>query len=104
MGNKILKALSKNLGFKLLAVAFAFTLWVMVYNIDDPTKTKSLTVNVTMTNIEVLEEMGKYYEIADETKKVSFSVTAPRSVLDKLDETDFVAEANLQMEKPLVCQ
>lgn len=96
MGNKILKALSKNLGFKLLAVAFAFTLWVMVYNIDDPTKTKSFTVNVTMTNIEVLEDMGKYYEIADETKKVSFSVTAPRSVLDKLDETDFVAEANLQ--------
>ena len=96
MGNKILKALSKNLGFKLLAVAFAFTLWVMVYNLDDPTKMKTLTVNVTVTNKEVLEDMGKYYEIADETKKVSFSVTAPRSVLDKLDETDFVAEANLQ--------
>ncbi|MBR2045993.1 MAG: hypothetical protein IJ958_07655 [Agathobacter sp.] len=96
MGNKILKTLSKNLGFKLLAVAFAFTLWVTVYNLDDPTKTKSLTVNVTVTNKEVLEEMGKYYEIADDTKKISFSVTAPRSILDKLDETDFVAEANLQ--------
>ena len=96
MGNKILKALSKNLGFKLLAVAFAFTLWVMVYNLDDPTKTKTLTVNVTVTNKEVLEEMGKYYEIADGTNKVSFSITAPRSVLDKLDERDFVAEANLQ--------
>lgn len=96
MGNKILKALSKNLGFKLLAVAFAFTLWVTVYNLDDPTKTKTLTVNVTVTNKEVLEDMGKYYEITDETKKVSFSVTAPRSVLDKLDETDFVAEANLK--------
>lgn len=96
MGNKILKALSKNLGFKILSILFAFTLWVTVYNLDDPTKTKSLTVNVTVTNREVLDDMGKYYEIVDGMNKVSFSVTAPRSVLDKLDETDFVAEANLQ--------
>lgn len=96
MANNILKTLSKNLGFKILAVLFAFTLWVTVYNLDDPTKTKPLTVNVTVTNKEVLEELGKYYEIQDGTGKVSFSVTAPRSILDKLDESDFVAEANLQ--------
>lgn len=96
MVNKILKTLSKNLGFKILAVVFAFTLWVTVYNLDDPTKTKTLTVNVTMTNKEVLEELGKYYEIQDGMNKVSFSVTAPRSVLDKLDESDFVAEGNLE--------
>lgn len=96
MANNILKTLSKNLGFKILAVVFAFTLWVTVYNLDDPTKTKTLTVNVTITNKEVLEELGKYYEVQDGTNKVSFSVTAPRSILDKLDETDFVAEANLQ--------
>ena len=95
MVNKILKTLSKNLGFKILAVVFAFTLWVAVYNLDDPTKTKSLTVNATVTNKQVLEDMGKYYEVK-EGNKVSFSITAPRSVLDKLDESDFVAEANLQ--------
>ena len=96
MINKILKTLSKNLGFKLLAVAFAFTLWVTVYNLDDPTKTKALTVNATVTNREVLEEMGKYFEIAEGTNKITFSVTAPRSILDKLDESDFVAEADLK--------
>ena len=96
MVNKILKALSKNLGFKILAVMFAFTLWVTVYNLDDPTKTKTFTVNVTVTNKEVLEELGKYYEIQDGMSKVTFSVTSPRSILDKLDESDFVAEANLQ--------
>lgn len=63
---------------------------------DDPTKTKSLTVNVTVTNKEVLEEIGKYYEVQDGTNKVSFSVTAARSILEKLDETDFTAEANLE--------
>lgn len=96
MVNKILKALSKNLGFKILAVMFAFTLWVTVYNLDDPTKTKTFTVNVTVTNKEVLEELGKYYEIQDGMSKVTFSVTSPRSILDKLDESDFVAEANMQ--------
>ncbi len=88
--------MSKNLGFKILAVMFAFTLWVTVYNLDDPTKTKTFTVNVTVTNKEVLEELGKYYEIQDGMSKVTFSVTSPRSILDKLDESDFVAEANLQ--------
>ncbi|MBQ6845387.1 MAG: hypothetical protein IJO60_12245 [Agathobacter sp.] len=96
MGNRILKTLSKNLGFKILAVVFAFTLWVTVYNLDDPTKTKQFTATITMTNKEVLEELGKYYEIQDGMNKVSFSVTAPRSVLDKLDDSDFVAEADLQ--------
>ena len=96
MGSKILKALSKNFGFKILSVLFAFTLWVTVYNLDDPTKTKPLTVNVTVINKDVLDDMGKYYEIAEGMNKISFSVTAPRSVLDKLDETDFIAEANLQ--------
>lgn len=96
MANNILKTLSKNLGFKILAVVFAFTLWVTVYNLDDPTKTKTLSVNVTVTNKEVLEELGKYYEIQDGTNKVSFSVTAPRSILDKLDETDFTAEADME--------
>jgi len=96
MGNRILKTLSKNLGFKILAVVFAFTLWVTVYNLDDPTKTKQFTATITMTNKEVLEELGKYYEIQDGMNKVSFSVTAPRSVLDKLDGSDFIAEADLQ--------
>ena len=46
MKNNILKTLTNNLGFKILAVFFAFTLWLFVYNLDDPTKTKTLTVNV----------------------------------------------------------
>jgi YbbR domain-containing protein len=96
MVNKILKTLSKNLGLKILALAFAFTLWITVYNLDDPTKTKQFTANVTVTNKEVLEELGKYYEIKDGMNKVVFSVTSPRSILDKLDSSDFTAEANLQ--------
>lgn len=96
MASNILKALSKNLGFKVLAVVFAFTLWIVVYNLEDPIKSKSLTINVSIANREVIEEMGKYYEVQDGTNKVSFSVTAARSILDKLDESDFVATANME--------
>lgn len=96
MTNKILKALSKNLGFKILAVVFAFTLWLTVYNMEDPVKSKTLTINVSITNKDVVEDMGKYFEVLDGTNRVTFTVTAARSVLDKLDELDFVATANME--------
>lgn len=96
MKNNILKALTNNLGFKILAVFFAFTLWLLVYNMDDPTKTKTLTINVEVQNRESLDNMGKYYEVLDRSNKVSFSVTAVRSILDKLDESDFTATANFE--------
>lgn len=95
MKNNILKTLSNNLGFKILAVFFAFTLWLIVYNLEDPTKTKTLTVNVTIENREIIENMGKYYEVIEGSNKVSFSVTAARSVLDKLGESDFIATADM---------
>ena len=96
MKNNILKTLSNNLGFKILAVFFAFTLWLVVYNLEDPTKSKTLTINVSIENRETIENMGKYYEVIDGSNKVSFSVTAARSVLDKLDESDFTATANME--------
>ncbi len=95
MKNSILKSVTNNIGYKILAFAFAFTLWLIVYNIDDPMKTRSLTINVTVTNASYLQEMEKYYEIIDGTNRVTFSVNAPRSVWEKLDETDFSAVANM---------
>ena len=50
MGKKILKALTNNLGFKLLAFIFAVVLWLVVYNVDDPVKTDSFTVKVSLKN------------------------------------------------------
>lgn len=97
MKNNILKALSNNLGFKIMAVLFAFTLWLVVYNLEDPTKSKTLTINVNITNKESVENMGKYYEVLEGTNRVSFSVKATRSILDKLDESDFVATANMDL-------
>lgn len=96
MKSNILKTLTNNLGYKILALFFAFTLWLFVYNLDDPTKSKTMTINVSIENKESIENMGKYYEILDGSNKVSFTVTAARSILDKLDESDFQAIADME--------
>lgn len=95
MAKKILKALTNNLGFKLLAVFFASVLWLVVYNIDDPTKTKTFTTNVTVENASAITEMNKCYEVLNGSNTVSFSVTGKRSILDKLEDTDFSAVADM---------
>ena len=95
MGNKILKTLTKNLGFKILAVVFAFILWLVVYNTDDPTVTVSYTTNVTVENVSAVTEMNKCYEVLNGTNTVTFAVTAKRSVLNKLEDTDFTAVADM---------
>ena len=95
MKNNILKTLTNNLGFKILALFFAFTLWLAVYNLDDPIKSKMMTINVSIENRESIENMGKYYEVLDGSNKVSFTITAARSILDKLDESDFEATADM---------
>ena len=95
MARKILKALTNNFGFKLLALFFAFILWIVVYNIEDPIKTKTFTTTVTIENASaVTKDMNKWYEIVEGTNQVSFSVSAKRSILEKLDDTDFTATAD----------
>lgn len=94
MGKKILKALTNNLGFKLLAFIFAVVLWLVVYNVDDPVKTDSFTVKVSLKNKEAITD--KYYEVVDNSNVVKVSVSAKRSVLEKLDDSDFSAVADAE--------
>lgn len=95
MKRNLLKSLTNNLGFKILAVIFAFTLWLVVYNIEDPTKTKTFSTNVTVENADAVTELNKCYEVVDGSNFVSFSVTAKRSVLDNMEDSDFTAVADM---------
>lgn len=92
MGKKILKTLTNNLGFKLLALLFAVILWLVVYNVDDPVISRLYSTNVALQNEDAIQ--GKYYEILDNTNNVTFSVSAKRSILDKIDDSDFAASAD----------
>ncbi|MGN1156132.1 MAG: YbbR-like domain-containing protein [Agathobacter sp.] len=96
MKNSILKALSNNLGYKILALSFAFVLWLMVYNTEDPTRTETMTINVSVINKESVEKLNKYFEVSDGAGRITFSITAPRSVQEKLDEGDFTAVADME--------
>lgn len=84
MAKKILKTLVNNLGFKILAVVLAFILWLVVYNIDDPKKSKTFTTNVTVENASAVTDMNKCYEVLDGTNTVTFTVTGKRSELENL--------------------
>lgn len=95
MAKKILNTLVNNLGFKILAVFLAFILWLVVYNIDDPQKTKTYTANVTVENASAVTDMNKCYDVLNGTNTVTFSVTGKRSDLEKLDDVDFVATADM---------
>ncbi|MBR5635933.1 MAG: hypothetical protein IKW81_03260 [Pseudobutyrivibrio sp.] len=95
MKQKLLNALTKDVGLKILAIVFSFLLWLVVVNIDDPKQTRTFTSVVTVTNADVLTQSGKLYEIKDGVNTVSFRVTAKRSIIEKLSPSDFSAVADM---------
>ncbi|QFJ53997.1 YbbR-like domain-containing protein [Pseudobutyrivibrio xylanivorans] len=95
MKQKIINALTKDIGLKILAIIFSFFLWLVVVNIDDPKQTRTFTSVVTVTNADVLTQAGKLYEIKDGVNTVSFRVTAKRSIIEKLSPSDFSAIADM---------
>lgn len=96
MWNKIKRAVTDNLSFKILALMFAVALWMVVVNVDDPEQTKTFTTNVQVVNEDLLTQQGKYYSIVNNNNTVSFRVTAKRSILEKMTSADFTAVADMK--------
>lgn len=90
------KIITNNFGLKLLAALFAVILWLVVVNIDDPKVSQRFSASVVLENTEYLTDQGKYFEVLDDTNTIVFTVTAKRSYLEKLSNTDFKAVANLE--------
>ena len=97
MLKKIFRQMTNNLGLKLLAVMFASVLWLAVVNIDDPKTTRTFTTTVTVENSDYLTEIGKYYEIINNSNTVTFKVSGKRSYLERMSNIDFKATADLEM-------
>ena len=95
MRQRLKRALTKDVGLKILALFFSFLLWLVVVNIDDPTQTRTFTAVVTVTNDEVISNANKLYTIKDGINTVTFRVTAKRSIIEKLSSSDFTAEADM---------
>lgn len=89
------KRLTNNWGLKLASFLFATILWLIVVNIDNPVKTKEFdNITVKLQNTNILTDSGMVYEVLDNTDSVSVKVSAPRSYLDSISQSDIVAVAD----------
>lgn len=87
--------LFRRMGLKLLAVLCAIIGWLIVINISDPIGTKIFSpIPVTLKNENILTDNNMVYQILDNTDSVSVQVTAPRSVLSALTESDIQVVAD----------
>lgn len=87
---------SHNFGLKVLSVALAALLWLVVINSQDPVETVTFEdVPVTIINEDALIAKDKIPEVV-EGDTVSVVVEARRSICDKLTKADIIAVADFE--------
>ncbi len=90
------RALSHNLGLKILALASAFIIWVAVVNSQDPIDTISFyNVPVKVLNEDALRQKDKIPEIVY-GNTVAVTIQARKSICDKLTSDDIIATADYE--------
>ncbi len=85
-----------NIGLKIVAVLFAIFLWWIVANVDDPVITRKFRASVTVTHPEVITNIGKSYQIVDDTQNVTITVKARRSVAEQIKSSDLQVTADFR--------
>lgn len=88
--------LTDNWGLKLGSLIFAFFLWIIVTNMNDPVITyRAYDVPVMFVNTNAITDLGKTYEVLDGTDEIdTVTIAARRSVIDSLNMDDVVAVAD----------
>lgn len=89
--------ITKNWGLKLVSFLFAVMLWVVVTNINDPISPLRLyNIPVEIKNGDLITGKGQIYEVLDGTDNIDqVIIQAPRSIIDTLDKSNVVAEADM---------
>ncbi|MCC8152312.1 MAG: hypothetical protein LIO96_12935 [Lachnospiraceae bacterium] len=96
MLKKLTGLVTNNFGLKILSLVFAVIIWMVIVNVEDPEKSVSFSVSVDIVNTEYLTDIGKTYEVLDNTDTISFTVTGQRSIVENLSASDFKAVANME--------
>lgn len=93
MRNKLLR----NWGLKLCSFLIAAVLWLIVTNINDPVGTfRVYNVPVTIQNTDLITNSGQVYEVLDHTDVIDVvTISAKRSIIDSLDESNIIAVADV---------
>ena len=89
--------LTENLGLKLASLVFAFLLWMIVNNLDDPTIPQTYyNIPVRLLNTEMITDSGQVYEFLEGTDEIErVTIRAPRSVISGLSENNIIATADV---------
>lgn len=93
---KLRKKILNNLGLKLLSVVLAIVFWFLVIMADNPKDSVSFSnIQVNLINTELLEKGNKFYEVLEGSDRIRVTVEAPRNVIQDLNASDIVAEADV---------
>ena len=97
MGVKMRNKLLRNWGLKLCSFLIAAVLWLIVTNINDPVGTfRVYNVPVTIQNADLITDSGQVYEVLDHTDVIDVvTISAKRSIIDLLDESNIIAVADM---------
>lgn len=87
---------TRNLSLKLVSLVVAFLIWLLIENIDNPTRSRLLRdVPIQVVNGDSVTEIDKVYDIvSDET--VVLKVTERKSIIDSLSASDFSVTADME--------
>ncbi|MCC8067096.1 MAG: hypothetical protein LIO94_08355 [Clostridiales bacterium] len=87
---------TRNMALKLLSVAIAFLIWIVVANVDNPTKSKLFRdIKIEIINEDSVTEIDKAFDITSEDSVV-IKVTERRRVLESLSASDFTVVADME--------
>lgn len=91
------KALTNNLGLKLIALGCSILLWFIVVNLSDPVTEKVYTgIQVSVVHPEIVTNQGNTYQILNESNVTSVTVQAKRSIIEKIKAEDIKAVADMR--------
>lgn len=94
------RKITDNIPLKIMSVAIAVVLWLIVVNIDNPTGTNYYTINdVELINKEYVESsdtIGKMCMPEQNQDSIKIAITASKKIRDKIKVTDISAVADLQ--------
>ena len=94
------RKLTDNLSLKIMSVAIAIVVWLIVVNIDNPVGTNYYTItDVELINKEYVESsdtIGKMCMPEEDQDSVKVAITASKKVRDRIRLSDITAVADLQ--------
>lgn len=88
------KWIVNNIGFKILALVFAFVLWLVITNTTDPVTTRTITgIPVQIENEQLVLDGSRVYTV-ESGNTATVVISGNRSVIGNITASDFVATAD----------